>query len=287
MVDTNSNRSGSQKVSDVEPDERGHLMGLWVVALVVIALFISTLSPHDHEDEAGGHDVHWGYDGKSGPAQWGSLKSEYLACGGGRQQSPIDIDTGSALRTQVGDIEFSYQPTPLVALNNGHTIQVNYAPGSVIRVSGHTYELLQFHFHSPSEHKINNKYSDMEVHLVHKDQNGDLAVVGVMLEKGADNALLKSIWKNIPRDLNKPKKVAGATANANDLLPADRTAFYHYMGSLTTPPCSEVVSWFVMKEAISLSNSQVAKLTDTVGSNNRPVQPLHRRHVLKSKSSSQ
>jgi len=227
------------------------------------------------------HEVHWGYEGKGGPDQWGTMKGEYLACGEGSQQSPINIDSGNLISAKVGDIRFNYQPSPLEVLNNGHTVQVNFAPGSSIQFKGKTFELLQFHFHSPSEHQIDYRYFDMEAHLVHKSADGELAVIGIMLKKGESHPVIDAIWEHIPDEINKPVTVVGATVNAADLLPADRSSFYHYMGSLTTPPCSEIVNWIVMQDPINVTDKQVAAFVNTVGENNRPVQPMHRRHVLK------
>ncbi len=235
---------------------------------------------HAKADSHDQHEVHWGYEGEGGPDQWGTMKKEYLACGEGTQQSPINIDSGSLISSKVGDITFNYQPSPLEVLNNGHTVQVNFAPGSSIQFKGKTFELLQFHFHSPSEHQIDYRYFGMEAHLVHKSADGELAVIGIMLKKGESYPVMDAIWEHIPHEINKPITIVGATVNAADLLPADRSSFYHYMGSLTTPPCSEIVNWIVMKNPINVTDKQVTAFVSAVGENNRPVQPMHRRHVL-------
>ncbi len=224
--------------------------------------------------------VHWSYGGGAGPEKWGELKPEYKACSAGRQQSPININIEDTLNSEIGAIEFFYKPTPLKVLNNGHTIQVDYAPGSSMTVAGHRYELLQFHFHAPSEHRINGKRARMEAHLVHKNAAGELAVVGVMMNRGAANGTVAAIWKHIPHELDKVIAVDGVTVNAADLLPAKPQRFYHYMGSLTTPPCTENVSWFVMKYDVSVADSQLTDFGYTIGSNARPVQPLNRRFIL-------
>ncbi|VAX09082.1 Carbonic anhydrase, alpha class [hydrothermal vent metagenome] len=245
----------------------------------------SSSKSHDKAEDHEPHEIHWGYGRMGGPAQWGIMKREYLACGNGEQQSPIDIVVDNTVGSQVGEIVFNYKPSMLEVVNNGHTIQANYASGSNILVGGKTFELLQLHFHSPSEHQINNQHFDMEVHLVHKSADGELAVIGVMLKKGLKNRAVEAIWTNFPSAVNKPITVADATIDAADLLPADKKSFYHYMGSLTTPPCSEVVNWFVMQNFIGVTEQQVATLTEAVGENNRPVQPLNRRHVLANKGS--
>lgn len=226
------------------------------------------------------HEVHWGYEGKGGPDQWGAIKKEYLACGEGTQQSPINIDGKNAVATKVGDIAFNYKPSPLEVVNNGHTVQVNFAPGSSIQFKGKTFELLQLHFHSPSEHQIDYRYADMEVHLVHKSADGELAVIGVMLSSGATHPVMDAIWDYFPYEVNAPKTIIGATINAANLLPANLGSYYHYMGSLTTPPCSEIVNWIVMQDPISVTAKQVSTFVNALGENNRPVQPMHRRHVV-------
>lgn len=245
-----------------------------------IAVFMSTPSfASDHGAKHDQHKSHWGYSGEAGPEHWGSLKADYSACGAGTQQSPINIQTQRALASKVGNIQFSYKPTPVKVLNNGHTIQVNYAPGNTMTVGDKTYELLQFHFHSPSEHMINDKHSEMEVHLVHKAADGKLAVVGVMMNTGKALDVLAPVWSHLPHELNKITLNPG-TINAADLLPANSQNYYHYMGSLTTPPCTESVSWYVMKDAVEVAAKQVAKFADLIDKNARPVQDVNRRFIL-------
>jgi len=235
---------------------------------------------HAKADSHDQHKTHWGYEGKGGPDQWGTMKKEYLACGEGTQQSPININGKNAVAAKVGDITFNYKASPLEIVNNGHTVQVNFTPGSSIQFKGKTFELLQFHFHSPSEHQIDYRYSDMEAHLVHKSADGELAVIGVMLNRGASHPVMDAIWEYFPYEINAPTTIVGATINAADLLPANRNAYYHYMGSLTTPPCSEIVNWIVLQDSINVTEKQVTTFVNALGENNRPVQPMHRRHVV-------
>lgn len=230
------------------------------------------------EGHGHGHEIHWGYGGEGGPENWGELKSEYGACKG-NQQSPINIQTQQALGAKLTKIKFDWKDSALNIKNNGHTIQANYDGGSSIEVNGHKFDLLQYHFHTPSEHALNGKLYDMEVHFVHKAANGDLAVVGVFFKDGAENKALKTVWDNMP-SAEGEKKVAGVTINAKDLLPANTSKYYHYMGSLTTPPCTEVVNWYVLENPIEASKTQIQALADLFKANNRPVQPLNRRFVL-------
>jgi carbonic anhydrase len=227
------------------------------------------------------HEVHWGYEGEGAPANWGKLKPEFALCSTGQSQSPIDIE--KTYKTLLDPIGFMYKQTPLKIINNGHSIQVNVEPGSFAMIDGMKYELVQFHFHSPSEHTVKGKFYDMEMHLVHKNEKGDLAVIGVMMKKGQPNKVIQVLWDNVPADVNKETVVSGISVDASSLLPKDRGA-YHYYGSLTTPPCSEGVNWTVLKTPIDVSEEQIQKFKSMMGvGNNRPVQPVDKRFVLESK----
>lgn len=225
-----------------------------------------------------GGGTHWGYDGHEGPQHWGSLSTEFATCSSGKTQSPVNIEKARA--ADLASIEFNYRPSAVNIVNNGHTVQVNYDKGSYITVDGGRFDLLQFHFHSPSENTINGKAADMEVHLVHKNAEGKLAVVGVMLNAGQTNKVLSPVWGNMPAAHK--NKTASGKINAADLLPASQ-GFYRFEGSLTTPPCSEGVKWFVMKDAIPVSRDQVGKFVKVVGHNARPVQATNSRSIKASK----
>ncbi len=221
--------------------------------------------------------VHWGYEGEHGPEHWGDLSHDYAACSAGQEQSPVDIPTTSLAHS--ADIEFSYQPTNLNIVNNGHTIKVNYDAGSSMTVEGKTYNLLQFHFHSLSEHMMDGRYYDMEMHLVHQSADGQYAVVGVMLDQGAENATYAPVWDHMPAEAGEPETISGVAVNAADLLPAEHT-YYRYNGSFTTPPCTEGVKWFVMSNAVGLSSTQFDSFRNIHDGNYRPVQPLNARAFL-------
>jgi carbonic anhydrase len=222
---------------------------------------------------------HWSYSGDMGPPQWAALESDYSACGVGKMQSPIDIRDSVAKRAALPEIVFDYKPSPLKIVDNGHTIQVDYAPGSFITVQDKRYELVQFHFHKPSEEKIDGKSAAMVAHLVHKSADGNLAVVAVLLKAGQPNRLVETLWKNIPSKKEGETAVAGVEINAADLLPAKRAAYYTFTGSLTTPPCSEDVTWFVLKSPTSISNTEVARFAQLYPMNARPTQPLNGREI--------
>lgn len=176
-------------------------------------------------------------------------------------------------------MSFAYDPTPLRVLNNGHTVQVNYEHGSTMTVEGKTYELVQFHFHAPSEHAIDGKLCDMEVHLVHRNSEGKLAVISILMNVGRENLALREIWQNLPRQVGPENLVQRNVVNAHDFLPHNAT-HYRYMGSLTTPPCSEGVNWFVMSQPIEVSREQVEQFASIIGANNRPLQEVNNRLIL-------
>ncbi|MBI3774536.1 MAG: carbonic anhydrase [Gammaproteobacteria bacterium] len=228
--------------------------------------------------EGHGKEVHWGYEGEHGPAHWAEMKAEFKQCDAGLEQSPVDL--GDATKGDLAKIEFSYQPSAVKVLNNGHTVQVNYSGDSSIKIGAQVYKLVQFHFHSPSENTVKKKPFDMELHLVHKNDKGELAVVGVFMQGGTANQTLEPVWANIPKEINKEATLT-AQINVAELLPAKRS-FYHFKGSLTTPPCSEGVQWFVMKEPTTVSAEQVKSFVAAVGNNARPVQALNQRSVVAS-----
>lgn len=229
--------------------------------------------PYANASESG--HAHWGYEGEHGPDHWGMMSKDYAACSEGKQQSPINITATES--ADLADIVFNYKTSELHVLNNGHTVQVNYDSGSSITIDGVQYNLIQFHFHTPSEHTINGKSFGNELHLVHKNDKGELAVVGVLIEEGKENPAFKAIWSNLPKKANEKKDVKVAI-DAAQLLPETKS-FYRYMGSLTTPPCSESVNWNVLKTPIQMSKKQIEAIQKIMHKNNRPVQPMHDRKV--------
>ena len=228
------------------------------------------------------HKAHWSYEGAEGPEHWGDLDPKFISCKIGRNQSPINIKDKTAVNT-VGlpGMDVYYQPALLHIINNGHTVQVNYPLGSYIVINGDRYELLQFHFHTPSEHQKNGFNYPMEMHIVHKDGDGNLAVIGILFKEGKENDALADIIRYLPKDIGKEHLHKYVKVNPVDFFPK-RKLFYKYSGSLTTPPCSEGVYWIVFKDPIEASAEQIAAMHAILGNNNRPVQPHYARHVLKS-----
>ncbi len=225
------------------------------------------------QEETGG-EIHWSYQGDTGPGMWGSLDPSFAICDSGVRQSPVDI--ADAAEGGAGELEVLWQPADAEVVDNGHTIQVNVSQGSRITLEGREFGLLQFHFHTPSEHTADGRATPLEVHFVHAAAEGDLAVIGVFLEAGAADPSIQAIWDAIPAAGAAPGMLAGFNPRA--LLPAGSSHF-RYPGSLTTPPCSEIVSWVVMTESITVSQDQADAFAAIHPMNARPVQPLHDRTI--------
>jgi carbonic anhydrase len=227
---------------------------------------------------APGHSLHWSYEGATGPQAWAKLSPEYAKCGSGERQSPIDIRDG--MKLDLDPIVFEYRPSSYKVVDNGHTIQANVGGWNSMRVMGRRFKLVQFHFHSPSEEAIDGKQFEMVVHLVHKDSEGRLAVVAVLVDKGARQPAIQAVLNNIP--LEQGEEVAAATnLDLNQMLP-DGRRYYTYMGSLTTPPCTEDVLWVVMKQPVYASAEQLNLFTRMYPMNARPIQASSGRMIKES-----
>lgn len=278
-----SNQSGDTVVSAASPSG-GHGRPAASRPAARAARPTPAADPHSQDAHgtasaaAGAHGSHWAYQGPVGPEAWGQMKPEFRTCAIGQRQSPIDIRGG--IQVELEPIQFDYRPTGFSVVDNGHTVQVNLPPGNAITITGRRYDLLQFHFHRPSEERINGRQFDMVAHLVHKDPEGRLAVVAVLLERGGMQALIQSVWNALP--LEKGEEVAAPTViDLNQLLPADRR-YYTYMGSLTTPPCSEGVLWMVMKQPVPVSTEQIGIFSRLYPMNARPIQQVSGRLIKES-----
>jgi len=229
--------------------------------------------------QASPHAAHWSYGGEGGPEQWGQLKPEFATCATGSRQSPIDIRSG--VKVDLEPIQFDYRPSAFGVIDNGHTIQVNVGGGNAIEVQGRRYDLVQFHFHRPSEERINGRQFDMVAHLVHKDPEGRLAVVAVLLDRGGvAQPLIQTVWNNLPLEKGSEVSVRG-DIDMNHLLPADRR-YFTYMGSLTTPPCSEGVLWLVLQQPVPVAQDQIGVFSRLYPMNARPVQQASGRLIKQS-----
>ena len=247
----------------------------FAVAAVAAALFAwLPAAAVAGEDARGPGSPPWSYAGTGGPAFWGALAPAWAACSTGRSQSPIDIS--AARRADAPAPVFDYRPSPLRIVNTGHTVQVNYAPGSRLVLAGEVYALVQFHFHAPAEHALAGVRAAMEAHFVHRSASGALAVVGAPMRVGRRNEALAAVFDNMPSAPGPAVRVSGATVDASMVLPR-AGAYFRYEGSLTTPPCSEGVRWLVLAGAIEASGDQVAAFRRVTGPNARPLQALNGR----------
>ena len=225
------------------------------------------------------HAPHWDYSGADGPSHWADLDPSFATCKTGKQQSPIDIK-GAKNDPALLPLQIDYKPSPLRVLDNGHTIRVNFEPGSSITVNGTAYMLSQFHFHKPSEEEINGKKYAMVIHLVN-ERSGGAAVIALLVKESAANPTVQKVWDNIPKEKNKENLISSVTIDAAGLLPADQN-YYNFDGSLTIPPCGESVNWFVMKTPIEMSAAQIAAFAKLYPMNARPIQPTNGREIKES-----
>ena len=223
----------------------------------------------------------WSYSGEADPSHWGDLKPDFFMCKDGKNQSPVNIDTTKIVHTNsLKDIEFFYTTGAKEAINNGHTIKVDVKNGSYIKLDDIKFNLIQFHFHSPSENKIDGKSFPLEAHFVHQSQDGQLAVIAVMYEDGKDNKVLKKVCNTIFSNVHEVHKCNLSAEDINMLLPKNKD-YFRFSGSLTTPPCSEGVRWIVLEHYLHISKKQTEKFVNVMmkGHNDRPVQPLNARTI--------
>jgi carbonic anhydrase len=215
--------------------------------------------------------VRWGYDGAMGPERWGD---EYPTCAKGQAQSPVNI-VGPFEKAHFG-VSPDYKTGQLKIINNGHTIQVNVPPGSKLRIDSKPFELVHFNFHRPSEHLIDGKAAAMAMHFVHKNDAGRLAVLAVMLKEGNANPGIDTLWAHAPQTEGPEVVPEGVLFNPGNLLPREYE-FYSYEGSLTTPPCTEGVRFFVLKSEVNIARGQIERFPFKM--NARPLQPQNGRAI--------
>ena len=233
--------------------------------------------PDGHASGHGG-EAHWAYEGENGPQAWGKLKPEFNVCAIGKRQSPINIEETGTLQGPAEPLQFHYMASSGTVVNNGHTIQVDVLGDNSITVRGSNYKLLQFHFHHPSEEKVNYRGFAMVAHLVHRNAEGQLAVVAVLLDPGTANNLINKVWTYMPLDAGDRVRMPIGLVDLNELLPRDQR-YYQFMGSLTTPPCTEGVLWLVLKQPVAVSREQIRLFSQLFPNNARPVQALNGRPV--------
>ncbi|MGC3002342.1 carbonic anhydrase [Streptomyces sp. G35A] len=230
---------------------------------------------------AGGHaprTPHWSYEGADGPEHWATLSEDFATCGKGRAQSPIDLDADLAVETDA-PVTVHYGRVTAELVNTGHTVQATVSPGSGsgIVVDGTAYQLRQFHFHLPSEHTEDGEHAAMEMHFVHEDGKGGLAVLGVLMRAGRGHSAFTDLWQHLPAEEGGRSRLT-RPLDLTRFLPGDRDQ-YRYEGSLTTPPCTEGVKWTVLEDQVGVTPRQVAAYRELFPRSNRPVQPRNDREV--------
>ncbi len=258
---------------------------------VIMMVFVFSCSETSTNDEATSENnqevkedkhkdcdhVHWSYKGEDGPEKWKDLCSGFSACGG-QAQSPIDIETITTVGSEtLSAIALNYETSGVDIINNGHTVQFNVDGNSTMTIGEKSYQLLQFHYHTQSEHTVNGNYLPVEVHFVHKYSDTDFAVLGIMFEAGEAYELFTSYLDDFP--VTEGKYTSDETIDLSSIVPDD-LSYYHYSGSLTTPPCSEVVSWFVLKNSLEASTEQIDKFSNILQDNYRPIMPANGREVF-------
>jgi len=241
--------------------------------LSVLLLAVITFSGcSDQDDIKEAHKkAHWVYDGDMGPYNWGKISA---TCAEGKSQSPINIITKNVIELDLENVLAFHESCKAVLsheVDNGHAIKITPEDDHGISINGEHYKLLQFHFHGRSENQIDGRQFDMEMHLVHQNAKGELAVVALMIEKGKHN----DVYQNVVEHIN-GGDLDVATAK---LLPDDTSHYYHFIGSLTTPPCSENVKWYVMKDTIKMSKKQIISFRVHHNYNYRPLQELNGRKI--------
>ena len=240
----------------------------------IVSISLSSCKDDDRDPEVDCTAFEWGYEGDEGPSHW----AECTVDCGGTVQSPVDLK-GEVADAALMSLGTHFEEVPVEVINNGHTVEFEYEAGSTFTVNGEDFDLLQFHFHTESEHTVNGTHYAMEAHLVHKNTTtGALAVIGIFFEEGAENAFLKNFSDNLPASKDDHFSDATTHVNVADLLPADNS-YFTYSGSLTTPPCSEIVTWFVMKTPVTASAAQIDAFHTIMHDNNRPVEDINGRVI--------
>ncbi len=238
---------------------------------------VSTHESTEHAEHATAHHKHWGYSADVGPSHWSTLDDKFHMCSEGKQQSPIDVVSTKDI--ELAPLNINYGQGSKSIINNGHTVQVNIKGGDTLTINGEAYELKQFHFHTPSENHVNGQEFPLEAHFVHATKDGKLAVIAVMFQEGTENPTLNKIVKSFPLEKNQEAKLEFTKEYLDVVMPPKRD-YYHFMGSLTTPPCSEQVNWFVLKQPQTASAAQIAAMHKEIGmNNNRPVQASNGRTI--------
>ena len=269
--------------TSMKPGRHTALVGA-IAALSLAACSATDTPSGDHGD---GHRAHWGYEADNGPDHWSSMNPDWGLCAEGVEQSPIDLAGATATTLPAVEIhtpseqevEMLNQEGVIDALDNGHTIQINSSTGETLTAGGKSYALVQFHFHAPSEHTVDGEHYPMEMHFVHQAEDGALAVVGVLIAEGPENPGIVPLWEQLAAAPGTRTMIRIPAGFAEHVFADEATGVWHYEGSLTTPPCSEGVQWYVRKTPARFSADQITAFTAVYDHNNRPVQPLNERSL--------
>ena len=252
-------------------------LSLSSIATLFLATGCASHSVKAEHSESSHHKAHWGYTGDVSPSHWGDLNEKFTMCKQGQVQTPINIIPTDD--KDLTSLNLDYTTSSLNVVNNGHTVQVNIKNGSSVTLDGEKYELKQFHFHTPSENNINGNSYPLEAHFVHATKDGKLAVIAVMFQEGKSNPILEKIWKKFPLEENHTVTIDLDNNDIKAIMPSDKD-YYKFMGSLTTPPCSESVKWNVYKKVMNISKEQVREFYNIFGhTNNRPLQNTNHRTI--------
>ena len=247
------------------------------ISAFAVIILATGCANHSNIGDKTSHVGHWDYKGNYSPVHWGEMKKEFHLCSKGKMQTPINIIPTQDINLVALDLNYNTNATSVI--NNGHTVQVNIEDGSSVIIDNKAFALKQFHFHTPSENNINGHKFALEAHFVHAAKDGQLAVIAVMFEEGKSNPILEKIWSKFPLKVNHEKFIDLSSNDIKAILPSNKE-YYKFMGSLTTPPCSENVKWNVFKTSMSISKDQVKQFFDTFGyTNNRPIQQTNNRLI--------
>lgn len=251
------------------------------IAILSLSFFVSAVlltGCSNKSQDLKNSEVHWGYKGEMGPNNWGSLNEDFKLCTTGSMQTPINIVATKDIELEA--LRFNYEVDSTNLTNTGHSIQVSSSNGNTVLIDDKEYSLKQFHFHTPSENSINNRSYPLEAHFVHQAQDNSLAVVTVMYEEGEKNNVLEKISANLPLKEDIIVDLKLSSEDIKGIIPPNKD-YYKFMGSLTTPPCSENVKWIVFKNHVNVSKGQIQKFFDSFGhENNRPIQKSNGRAIF-------
>lgn len=241
------------------------VIGIWIASIMASLAVASS------------HNAHWSYSKETGPTHWGDLSEKFFLCKEGKNQSPIDIDR--VVEAELPKLDIVYSGNSVSVVNNGHTIKIETQGTNRVVVDGITFNLKQFHFHTPSENFIKGKQFPMEAHFVHLDKDNNILVIGIMFKEGKRNVALDKFLSKVSKKINQ-KVLLDEMFNPAELFPK-KLDYYRFNGSLTTPPCSEGVRWIVLKNSVEASADQLEAMRKIMGKNNRPIQPINARYIIK------